>query len=298
MCTVFLFVDGLGLGRENEANPFHKNTYRGFSAMSGEQPFSKEARQLSDENHVFKSVDARLGVEGLPQSGTGQTALFTGENAAKEIGKHFGPFPHSGIKHFIKEQCLFIMAQRLGKNCQFLNAYPDIFFEKARKKNRWSCTTLMAKSADLSLNTAEEVKRGKALTAEITQKAWREQLNIDVPEISPEQAADRLLKQSECFDLLLHEYYLTDKAGHSREMEKAEHFLQTYDRFLWQLIQNKPPNLTVVLCSDHGNIEDLSIKTHTLHKVPLFAYGPGAQHFLKASSIMDVTPGIIEVLKD
>ncbi len=298
MYVVFLFIDGVGLGTETEVNPFYKNNYRGFSAMAGEQPFSKKANELSEENHVFKSVDARLGVEGLPQSGTGQTALLTGKNAAKEIGKHFGPFPHSGIKHFIEEDSLFTKAQEIGKSCQFLNAYPDIFFEKARKRDRWSCTTLMAKSADVSLNTTEEVKRGKALTAEITQQAWREQLHIDVPEISPEQAADRLLNQSEDFDLLLHEYYLTDKAGHSREMKKAENFLQIYDRFLWQLIQSKPPNLTIVLCSDHGNIEDLSIKTHTLHEVPLFAYGPGAQYFATASSIMDVTPGIIEVLKN
>lgn len=297
MSVIFLFIDGVGLGKASAANPFTQCTYRGFSAMAGEQEFSGKATELTDTDHLFKFLDARLGVEGLPQSGTGQTALFTGKNAPQEIGKHFGPFPHSGIKPFLKSDSLFAKAKELEKRCNFINAYPNIFFQKARKRNRWSCTTLMTKSADISLNTTKEVKEGKALTAELTQQAWREHLNIDVPEISPEEAADRLLEQTEQYDLLLHEYYLTDKAGHSQELEKATGFLKTYDRFLWHLINQKPTETTIVLCSDHGNVEDLSIKTHTFNHVPLFVYGPGASKFKNAQSIMDVTPGIIDVLR-
>ena len=296
MSVIFLFIDGVGLGKAGDSNPFTHSTYRGFSAMAGDQEFTEKASEQTETNHLFKYIDARLGVEGLPQSGTGQTALFTGKNAPKEIGKHFGPFPHSGIKPFLKEQSLFIKAKRQGRSCTFMNAYPDIFFRKARKRNRWSCTTLMTKSADITLNTTREVKKGKALTAELTQKAWREQLNIDVPEISPEHAADRLLEQSERYDLLLHEYYLTDKAGHSQELHRAAGFLNTYDRFLWHLIRNKSGDTTIVLSSDHGNVEDLSVKTHTLNAVPLFVYGPEAQKFIAAKRISDVTPAILDAL--
>ncbi|MDZ7660330.1 alkaline phosphatase family protein [Fodinibius sp.] len=296
--VIFLFIDGVGLGKATDANPFTQSTYCGFSAMAGDQEFSDKASELTDTNHLFKFVDARLGVDGLPQSGTGQTALFTGKNASKEIGKHFGPFPHSGIKPFLKEDSLFIKAREMEKKCNFINAYPDIFFQKARKRNRWSCTTLMTKSADISLNTTKEVKRGQALTAELTQQAWREHLDIDVPEISPEEAADRLLEQTESYDMLLHEYYLTDKAGHSQDFDKAAHYLKTYDRFLWHLINYKNSDTTLVLCSDHGNVEDLSTKTHTFNKVPLFAYGSEASQFKDAKSIMDVTPGILEILEE
>ena len=298
MAIIFLFIDGVGLGKAGNANPFTQSTYRGFSAMAGEQEFSEKAEELNEANHLFKYIDARLGIEGLPQSGTGQTALFTGKNAPKQIGKHFGPFPHSAIKPFLKEQSLFIKAKQQGKSCTFVNAYPDIFFRKARKRNRWSCTTLMTKSADITLNTTREVMEGKALTAELTQQAWRQQLNIEVPEISPEHAADRLLEQSEYYDLLLHEYYLTDKAGHSQEMDRAAGFLNTYDRFLWHLIRNKSADTTIVLSSDHGNVEDLSLKTHTFNDVPLFVYGPGAPNFTNAQRISDVTPGILEALKN
>jgi len=296
MPVIFLFIDGVGLGENSQKNPFVQSHYRGFSAMAGDQSFDSNATEITEREHLFKPIDACLGVDGLPQSGTGQTALFTGKNAPQKMGKHFGPFPHSGIKPLLKEESLFIKAQERDKKCIFMNAYPDIFFQKARKRNRWSCTTLMTKSADISLYTTEDVKQKKALTAELTQKAWREQLNVNVPEITPEQAAERLLEQSEYYDLLLHEYYLTDKAGHSQEIEKAKQYLHTYDRFIWKLIQEKPADTTIVLTSDHGNVEDLSLKTHTFNHVPLFAYGRGAEKLSSASSIMDVTPGILKVL--
>jgi len=298
MSVIFLFIDGVGLGDSNNSNPFYLKKYRGFNALSGDQTFARNANEVTDLNHVFKHVDATLDVEGLPQSGTGQTTLFSGKNASKEINKHFGPYPHSGIKHFLREESLFHKAQQLGKKCQFVNAYPDIFFKKAKKRNRWSCTTLMTKSADIQLNTAKEVKQGTALTAELTQQVWRERLDINVPEISPEEAADRLLGRSQEYDLLLYEYYLTDKAGHSQKMGKADHYLSTYDRFLWHLIEQSNGETTIVLSSDHGNVEDLSTKTHTLNKVPLFSYGPGAHYFSNAQSIMDVTPYILDVLEN
>ncbi|MGD8426914.1 MAG: hypothetical protein PVH63_04735, partial [Balneolaceae bacterium] len=79
---------------------------------------------------------------------------------------------------------------------------------------------------------------------------------------------------------------------------KANQSLSIYDRFLWQLVKHRSSDTTIVLSSDHGNIEDLSTKTHTLNDVPLFCYGRGARHFSEAKSIMDVTPGILKVLGD
>ena len=296
MSTIFLFIDGVGLGEANDHNPMQNNTLRGFNYLAGKKPLTQEAPAISGKEHFFRGVDATLGVDGLPQSGTGQAALFSGKNAPKIIGKHFGPYPHSGIKHLLRKQSLFIKASEKGKTCTFINAYPDIFFKKSEQRNRWTCTTLMTKSANLDLNGEQEVRAGIAVTAGLTQKAWKEKLDIDVPEISPEDAARRLINQSQNYDLLLHEYYLTDKAGHSQEKEKAAEMLERYDAFLMELIREKPSRTTIVLCSDHGNIEDLSTKTHTLNAVPLAVLGPGAEAFYQAKSIMDVTPGILEIL--
>jgi hypothetical protein len=296
MSVIFLFIDGVGLGDEEAYNPFMRQEYEAFTRMTDGQTFSRRAEAFLNGKHLFKPVDATLGVGGLPQSGTGQTALFTGENAPKKIGKHYGPFPHSGIKHLLREQGIFQRAQQQGCTCHFMNAYPDIFFEKSRQRNRWSCTTLMAKSAGLPLNTADSVKEEKAITAGITQQGWREKLNIDIPEIDPKKAAGRLLQKVESYDLLLYEYYLTDKAGHSQEHSDAGSVLSTYNRFLAELIKNKKTGDTIVLSSDHGNVEDLSVKTHTYNKVPLFAYGPGAAAFADSESILDITPGILKIM--
>ncbi|MGK7371222.1 MAG: alkaline phosphatase family protein [Candidatus Halalkalibacterium sp. M3_1C_030] len=296
MGVIFLFIDGVGLGDEESHNPFTQKEYDAFKSMTDGQPFTCQAEAFLNGKHLFKPVDATLGIGGLPQSGTGQTALFTGENAPQKIGKHYGPFPHSGIKHLLREQSIFHKLQKRGCTCHFINAYPDIFFKKSSKRNRWSCTTLMAKSAGLPLNTADTIKEESAITAGITQQGWREKLNIDIPEIDPFKAARRLLEKSGRYDLVLYEYYLTDKAGHSRDHEKAESVLSTYSRFLSELISQKKAEDTIVLSSDHGNVEDLSTKTHTFNKVPLFAYGPGATAFADAESIMDITPGILKIM--
>lgn len=297
MSVIFLFADGIGLGRKSGENPLAADgKYAGLERMSGGAAMTREAGRVEEKEHIFKGIDATLGVEGLPQSGTGQTTLFTGVNAAKKIGKHFGPFPHTGIKKYLKEQSLFRKALEKGKQPRFMNAYPDLFFKGAEKRGRWSCTTLMVISAGITLYTEEDVLQGNAVTAEISQRAWREKLNLNVPVIGEEDAARRVLKKAETADLVLYEYYLTDKAGHARDPKRAEEVLVRFDRFIHFILKRKQKRDTVVLTSDHGNVEDLSIKTHTLNNVPLAVMGPGVSAFEKVESIQGVTPALLEIL--
>lgn len=296
MSVIFVFVDGVGLGDAGKHNPLVSGKYSSFRFMAGGQEFTSRAEPVQQENHCFKGIDACLDVEGLPQSGTGQVSLFSGENASKIIDRHFGPFPHSRTRFLLKEKSLFLKARQQGKSCYFMNAYPQIFFDHAKRRNRWSSTTLMTKSADISLNTLDDVKQGRAVTAGITQRAWRERLDLDVPVISPEEAAGRVIDMSGEKDLLLSEYYLTDKAGHAQDPEQASEVLNVLDAYLWKLIEGKRSEDTIVITSDHGNLEDLSIKTHTFNEVPLFVYGPGAKAFHKAKSILDVKEGILKVV--
>lgn len=295
MSVIFIFIDGVGLGKEDSVNPFFENRYESFEILT-DGFFNADAKSVFQKDHLFKPLDANLGVEGLPQSGTGQTALFTGRNAAKEIGKHFGPFPHSGIKPFLKNESVFHAVKDAGKKPFFMNAYPPIFFEHAKKRNRWSCTTLMTKSAGLKLNSTEEVLNEEALTAEIVQNAWRERLGIDIPKITPTDAAQRLLNVVPDYDLVLYEYYLTDKAGHNQKQEDAERVLKPLDEFLRHIIKHKKSSDTLVITSDHGNLEDLSTKTHTRNKVPLFVLGDSVESFQEVESLTDVKDGIISFI--
>jgi phosphopentomutase len=54
---------------------------------------------------------------------------------------------------------------------------------------------------------------------------------------------------------------------------------------------------TVILTSDHGNIEDLSIRNHTRNFVPTLAWGAcRAAVQRRVRTLADITPAIIETL--
>lgn len=296
MAVIFIFIDGVGIGNDSNENPFQVDSYESFQILSGGS-FFKSGKGVQNSNHIYKAIDANLEVEGLPQSGTGQTTLFSGKNASKVIGKHFGPYPHSGIKHLLKEVSVFNAVKESGKRPYFLNAYPPIFFEHAERRNRWSCTTLMTKNAEIRLNSTEDILDENALTAEIVQNAWRERLGIDIPKITPTDAAQRLLNIVPDHDLVLYEYYLTDKAGHKKSLEDARRVMQPLDEFLLHIIKHKRSEDTLVITSDHGNLEDLSVKTHTRNEVPLFVMGEGIDHFCKVESLVNVKEGIMKSLE-
>lgn len=290
MAYIFLFVDGLGVGSPGITNPLSdkEHSYKSFEFLTGGQELTADSEEIKRNDLVYKKIDARLGVDGLPQSGTGQVTLFSGQNASKILGRHFGPYPHSKIRFLLEEKSLFHQIQEMNGSCYFMNAFPDLFFERAKSRNRWSCCTLMTKSAGIHINTVEDVLDENAITAEILQDVWKEKLDINVPVISEAQAAERVLKIAQKKDFILVEYYLTDKAGHKQDLKYAHKVLERYDRFLKVLIRSKRDSDIILLTSDHGNIEDLSVKTHTLNKVPFFAYGAGARAFNQVKGIQDV----------
>ena len=297
MSVIFIFVDGIGVGPGGDHNPLDDAKWSLFKEFTQVDGLHDGHKTHQTDNILYKAIDANLGVEGLPQSGTGQVTLFSGINASKEIGKHFGPFPHSKTKKFLKNGSLFHRVKNLKKSPHFLNAYPEIFFERAEQRNRWTATTLMVKSADIRLNSVSDVIEGRAVTAEIKKNIWREKLNLDVPEISEEEAADRVLQAAKIHDLVLYEFYLTDKAGHKMDRTYADEIRDVLNPFLLHITKNLSNDDTFVLTSDHGNLEDLRIKTHTRNPVPLLVKGE-IDYFKDVESILDVTPSIINLLQN
>ena len=295
MSLVFLFLDGVGLGGSNGVNPFTMHDYPAFKAMAGGQAFTEDAETCRNGTHYFTSVDACLGVDGLPQSGTGQVTLFTGINSAQLLGRHFGPYPHSAIRGLLDGDSVFQKIGHQNGRCHFINAFPQRFIDYATTTNRWSSTTFMTTRAGMKLNSVPEILAEKAITAELTQDAWRNRLSLDVPLISESDAAERVIRAAAEHDMVLVEYYLTDKAGHSRDAVLAHKILSRIDRFLQHLINRQEESgYTLLLTSDHGNLEDLSVKTHTRNRVPLYVLGRGAALFHDAKSIQDITPLCVE----
>jgi len=297
MAVMFLFVDGIGLGNEGKYNPLIRTGWTAFDRLTDGQGLGLQSEAVRKDSLLFTPLDANLGVDGLPQSGTGQTALFSGGNAAKIAGRHYGPFPHSQTKFLLVKNSLFHKALNLGYRPDFVNAYPDSYLKRLRSSGRWNCTTLMNVSCGLELKGVESIQCEQAITAEITQEVWRDRLGISVDVITPESAADRLLSRAEAFDLILYEYYLTDKAGHHMDLEWSIEILSVLNRFVDHLIDSKGEDDYLVICSDHGNLEDLSIKTHTRNPVPLMIYGRGLNQVKGPTSILNVSNLILSLLK-
>ncbi len=262
-----IFLDGVGLGKKDyEFNPFFKYGFNTFTRLFGDYP-ALDNQYLTKNGFYLTPVDATLGVEGLPQSGTGQTSIFCGMNAAEYVGKHFGPYPYSTLVPVIKEQNIFAEFISKGRKASFANAYPKVFFDYLRSgKSRLSVTSLSARLSGLRLNRVSDVRRGNALTAEITNERWNKKLGYTLPVIRPETAAKRLIRIAMKNDFTLYEYFLTDHLGHGRYDDDILITLLTLDKFLFTVLNEADKSeFTIVICSDHGNFEDLSIKTHTFN---------------------------------
>ena len=146
---------------------------------------SLENQYLSSPQGIYLfPTDANLGVEGLPQSGTGQVSLFCGFNAPQKVGKHLGPFPPHSLKGDIQEKNIFNEYLKRGERVSFVNAFPKLFFDYIKSgKRRLSFTTLSCLLSGVPIKTATDLRSGKALSAEITNQRWVEKLNYKIPVI-------------------------------------------------------------------------------------------------------------------
>jgi phosphopentomutase len=121
---------------------------------------------------------------------------------------------------------------------------------------------------------------------------------LDAPTLSIEGAARTLASAASELDLALFETFLTDKAGHAQDIAWARHEIARLERFLATLFASVDPReQLVVVASDHGNLEDLSTRTHTRALVPLMAFGRGAVEFVRgARTLLDIAPRILTML--
>ncbi len=230
---------------------------------------------FSQTRAALSPLNATLGVKGLPQSGTGQTTIFTGVNAAKLIGQHFGPYPHSKLKPLLQTKNIFRQLLDLGKSVCFVNAYPKQYHEAIQnRKLRYTVTTLSSVLSGMPLRGYEELRAGDALAADIRGERWKEFGYDHLPVLTPGEAGERFYSISRHYDFTLFEYFLTDHAGHSRKMSAAVEVLERLDGFIGGVLRNFDHSDSVLLfTSDHGNIEDLSTRSHTRNPVPLILVG-------------------------
>jgi len=303
MKILFLFLDGVGLGENNPAtNPFARAQMPSLQAILGGNRLVLDHLPHSNQRSTLLALDACLGVDGLPQSATGQATLLTGQNVPAAIGYHYGPKPNSAVGSFLQNGNLFSLLRNKGKSVAFLNAYPPRYFAGIETGKRiYSAIPLAATNAGMSLSKVQELQAGTALSADFTAQGWRDVLNLpDTPVITHYQAGERLAFLSNNYDLAFFEYWLSDYAGHRQDMDEAVSLLESFDKVLGGLVNswNDEQGL-ILLTSDHGNLEDLSTRRHTRNPVPAFLVGSTdiRQKFASGlSSLADVTPAILNLL--
>ena len=287
--VLMVFIDGVGIGKKDGINnPFFKYGFKSLQNIFGTIP-SLENQKLTNGTHFLFPTDANLGVEGLPQSGTGQASLFCGFNAPKFAGKHFGPYPFSTTVPILQKDSILVYYKENFKSSYFANAYPKAFFDYINSgRSRLSVTALTCKLSGIRLNEVSDVRAGKAITAELTNERWNQRLGYNLKVITPKTAARRLLKIAANYNFTLYEYYLSDHLGHLRLANEFEKLFYEMDEFLFTLLSEIDlKNMTLIICSDHGNLEDISIKTHTRNPALTITAGIGAKKI--AETVTDIT---------
>lgn len=228
-----------------------------------------------------------LGCPGIPQSATGQTSIFTGRNAPQLAGRHIQGFPTKELRDLIARQSLFRQLTDSGFRVTFANAYTPRFF---RQRPRWvSVTTVMCESAGIPLRQVDEVLAGRGLYMDFS-NGLLQKMGIDAPRRSPAEAAAVLTSLAKDFDLCLYEFFLTDLVGHRGDFRQALDLLCRVDEFLYHVLKGLDlTQSSLVITSDHGNIEDMSHGSHTRNPVPTLVWGPLKEAFPAQNNGFDLT---------
>ena len=292
MSVLLFFIDGLGIGSRGPFNP--------LDGLDHVEPLAifREEEPLTIREGIVVPTDACLGIEGRPQSASGQTTILTGINVPAALGYHKQGFPNSAMLAILRDHSIFLQLTRarIGP-ITFANTYTQKFFDE---RPRWvSATTAAVEAAGLSFRTVADLNAGHAVYQDFTNAmliARGEQVNPR----TPEEAATVLARIAAENRFTLYEYFITDKVGHAQDMPAAKSVLKNLAQLIRGVLKQIDLRRTsVILTSDHGNIEDLSSRNHTLNAVPTIVWGANKERIAnRIETLADITPAIVETLTE
>ncbi|MCI0553051.1 MAG: metalloenzyme domain-containing protein, partial [Anaerolineae bacterium] len=235
MRVLFIFLDGIGLGENNpEINPFARAKMPNLNALLDGRSLLKDSAPFYGERATLLAIDPSVGVNGLPQSATGQGMLVTGINIPAELGYHYGPKPNPEVAAFLNDGTLFSRFVTAGKKTALLNAYPPRYFDGIDSGKRlYSSIPLAVTNAGLPLFRHDDLFAGRALSADFTGDGWRTMLGFPAsPVMDPHHAGRKLVTLAMEYDFSLFEYWASDYAGHKQQMETAVDLMEMFDEVL------------------------------------------------------------------
>jgi 2,3-bisphosphoglycerate-independent phosphoglycerate mutase len=342
MSLIFVFLDGVGLAPAGPDNPLTSADTPSLRALLGgpltiEQvrdwglgtrdwksdslPQSPIPSSQPPAQVLFKAIDATMGVDGLPQSGTGQTALLAGVNAAELHGRHQPHVPPVALRGLLAERSIFRRVIAQGGRATFANPFgPGYWQAIVARRIRRSASVIAADGAGLRFRDGADLRNGRAVSWDVTNAAMRAR-DIEAPLVAPAQAGVHLVQLAHDHDLVFYESFLPDLAGHGRLTENRElrtenreprttgqdsnnqssvvgrrssieaqihQAMSLLDGLLGGALAALRPEHTLLMTSDHGNVESIAAPTHTRNPVPLLVVGPAARAFEAVESIMDL----------
>jgi 2,3-bisphosphoglycerate-independent phosphoglycerate mutase len=291
---LFLFLDGVGLGQPDPlSNPFVSAELPTLRGLLGGQPLLAGTPPTDTGRALFIPTDAGLGVAGPPQSATGQAAILTGLNVPQLNGGHWGPKPNAFISALLRRENVFRTLVERGRTAALLNAYPQRYFDAIQSGRRnYSAIPLAVTSAGLPLFTTADLSAGRALSADFTGDGWPEGA---VPRYTAQAAGEKLAELARGYDFAFFEFWLSDYMGHRGSLDEARAILERLDAVLGGLLAAWDDTDLIAVTADHGNLEDLSHRHHTLNLVPSLVIGRPRHAF--AAGLTNLTHFVPAILK-
>ena len=296
MHMVMIFLDGFGLGGEDDNPIFAAKTPFLDELLGGHLLWGN--RYITHNNTVLRPLDASLGVAGTPQSATGQTTLWTGLNAAKAIGHHLHAYPNQPLAEIIAEKSIFKQLAKAGKTAMFANTFSKGYDQAVSTgKRKHTASTLSALAGGVLLRRVPDLMAGLAVYQDMTNEILV-QMGEQVAVISSFEAGQNLGNLALSYDFTLYEFFQTDVKGHKQLWDEAIDLVERIDRFLEGFLSViEKEDVAWILTSDHGNIEDFSVKGHTENPVPALCWSNHPGMWPKWDALEEVTPGIIQLLQ-
>lgn len=295
MHMVMIFLDGFGLGGKDDNPIVAANTPFLDGLLGGHLLWGK--RYITHNNTVLRPLDASLGVAGTPQSATGQTTLWTGINAAKVIGHHLHAYPNQPLAEIIAEKSIFKQLADVGKTVMFANTFSKAYdLAVSNGKRKHTASTLSALAGGVRLRRVPDLMAGLAVYQDMTNEILVE-LGEQVPVISSFVAGRNLGNLALSYDFTLYEFFQTDVKGHKQLWDEAIGLVERIDSFIEGFLSViEKEDVAWILTSDHGNMEDFSVKGHTTNPVPALCWSKQPMIWPELNTLEEVTPGILQLL--
>ncbi len=299
--VLLFFMDGVGMGDPDPViNPFVTANLPNLNGLFGPDWFLAGGGPLSNDRASLVPTDPNLGVDGRPQSATGQAVILSGRNVPELIGEHYGPKPNRAVREHLDAGTLFSLVMAGGGTAALLSPYPQGYFDAIDSGRRlYSSVPYAAVQAGLSLMTAEDLRHGRAVSPDFTGDGWRRFLGYDDIPLRTPYAAGRLLAEiAPRYTFSFFEHWPSDRAGHRGTLAAARAHLEKIDQALGGLLEGWQDSTgLLIITSDHGNIEDKSTRLHTTNPVPTILVGPGhAELAGRIRDLTDITPVVQQFL--